>query len=107
MATAMTEGLRRMTRLVRAPKVSLWLRAFCLRLIKHKLQQPLQVSHLGRRLSQRWPDLPILYISAYEMNDIFRRGSPRQSAPFLQKPFPMDGLVTTVRGLIQRRSHAT
>jgi two-component system cell cycle sensor histidine kinase/response regulator CckA len=62
---------------------------------------------LGRRLSQRWPDLPILYISAYEMNDIFRRGSPRQSAPFLQKPFPMDGLVTTVRGLIQRRSPAT
>jgi CheY-like chemotaxis protein len=62
---------------------------------------------LGRRLSQRWPDLPILYISAYEMNDIFRRGSPRQSAPFLQKPFPMDGLVTTIRGLIQRRSHST
>ncbi len=62
---------------------------------------------LGRRLSQRWPDLPILYISAYEVNDIFRRGSPRQSAPFLQKPFPMEGLVTTVRGLIQQRSHAT
>jgi two-component system cell cycle sensor histidine kinase/response regulator CckA len=62
---------------------------------------------LGRRLSQRWPDLPILYISAYEVNDIFRRGSPRQSAPFLQKPFPMEGLLSTVRGLIQRRSHAT
>ena len=62
---------------------------------------------LGRRLTQRWPDLPILYISAYEVNDIFRRGSPRQSAPFLQKPFPMEGLVTTVRGLIQRRSATT
>ena len=62
---------------------------------------------LGRRLAQRWPDLPILYISAYEVNDIFRRGSPRDSAPFLQKPFPMDGLVTTIRSLIERRSPAT
>jgi two-component system cell cycle sensor histidine kinase/response regulator CckA len=59
---------------------------------------------LGRRLSQRWPDLPILYISAYDVNDIFRRGSPRTSAPFLQKPFPLEGLVTTVRDLIGSRS---
>jgi two-component system, cell cycle sensor histidine kinase and response regulator CckA len=60
---------------------------------------------LGRRISQRWPDLPILYISAYDVNDIFRRGSPRTSAPFLQKPFPPEGLITTVRGLIRTRSH--
>ena len=59
---------------------------------------------LGRRLAQRWPDLPILYISAYDVNDIFRRGSPRTSAPFLQKPFPLEGMVTTVRGLIANRS---
>lgn len=59
---------------------------------------------LGRRLSQRWPDLPILYISAYDVNDIFQRGSPRSSAPFLQKPFPMEGLVTIVRGLIANRA---
>jgi two-component system cell cycle sensor histidine kinase/response regulator CckA len=59
---------------------------------------------LGRRLSQRWPDLPVLYISAYDVNDIFRRGSPRTSAPFLQKPFPLEGLVTIVRDLIANRS---
>jgi two-component system, cell cycle sensor histidine kinase and response regulator CckA len=58
---------------------------------------------LGRRLAQRWPDLPILYISAYDGNDIFRRGSPRNSAPFLQKPFPLEGLVTVVRGLLSAR----
>jgi two-component system cell cycle sensor histidine kinase/response regulator CckA len=58
---------------------------------------------LGRRLAQRWPDLPILYISAYDVNDIFRRGSPKDSAPFLQKPFPLDGLVTVVRGLLSAR----
>jgi CheY-like chemotaxis protein len=59
---------------------------------------------LGRRLTQRWPSVPILYISAYDVNDIFRRGSPWNSAPFLQKPFPPDGLITTVRGLLQTRS---
>jgi two-component system cell cycle sensor histidine kinase/response regulator CckA len=59
---------------------------------------------LGRRLAQRRPDLPILYISAYDVNDIFRRGSPRQSAPFLQKPFPLDGLIASVRGLLRTRS---
>jgi DNA-binding NarL/FixJ family response regulator len=59
---------------------------------------------LGRRLSQRWPNLPVLYISAYDVNDIFRRGSPRTSAPFMQKPFPLEGLVTTIRDLIANRS---
>ena len=59
---------------------------------------------LGRRLAQKWPDLPILYISAYDVNDIFRRGSPNGSAPFLQKPFPLDGLVTVIRGLLSSRT---
>jgi CheY-like chemotaxis protein len=67
--------------------------------------EPVDRRELGRRISQRWPDLPILYISAYDVNDIFRRGSPRTSAPFLQKPFPPEGLITTVRGLIRTRSH--
>jgi CheY-like chemotaxis protein len=59
---------------------------------------------LGRRVEHRWPHIPILYISAYEVNDIFRRGSPHSAAPFLQKPFPLEGLVTTVRGLLRTRS---
>lgn len=59
---------------------------------------------LGRRLAQRWPDLPVLFISAYDVNDIFRRGSPRSSAPFLQKPFPLETLISTVQELIARHS---
>jgi CheY-like chemotaxis protein len=55
---------------------------------------------LGRRLNQRWPTLPILYISAYDVNDIFRRGSPRSSAPFLQKPFSAEALLSSVRSLL-------
>lgn len=59
---------------------------------------------LGRRLAQSRPTLPVLYMSAYDVNDIFRRGSPRSSAPFLQKPFPRDGLINSVEQLL--RSHS-
>ena len=59
---------------------------------------------LGRRLAQSRPTLPILYISAYDVNDIFRRGSPRSSAPFLQKPFPPTDLINSVEQLLQRHS---
>ena len=59
---------------------------------------------LGRRLAQSRPALPILYMSAYDVNDIFRRGSPRSSAPFLQKPFPRDGLINSVEQLLRQRS---
>lgn len=56
---------------------------------------------LGRRLARSRPTLPILYMSAYEVNDIFQRGSPRVSAPFLQKPFPRDGLINSVEQLLR------
>jgi two-component system, cell cycle sensor histidine kinase and response regulator CckA len=57
---------------------------------------------LGRRLAQSRPRLPILYMSAYDVNDIFRRGSPSASAPFLQKPFPQDLLLTRVEQLLNQ-----
>jgi len=56
---------------------------------------------LGRRLAQSRPTLPVLYMSAYDVNDIFRRGSPRTSAPFLQKPFPPDLLINSVEQLLK------
>lgn len=59
---------------------------------------------LGRRLGRSRPTLPILYMSAYEVNDIFQRGSPRASAPFLQKPFPRDGLINSVEQLLRHGS---
>lgn len=57
---------------------------------------------LGRRLAQSKPSLPVLYMSAYDVNDIFRRGSPSTSAPFLQKPFPHATLITRVEQLLSR-----
>ncbi|MGH7510689.1 MAG: response regulator [Gemmatimonadales bacterium] len=59
---------------------------------------------LGRRVGQVRPDLPVLYMSGYDVNDIFRRGSPRSSAPFLQKPFPAEVLLGAVEQLLKRHS---
>jgi two-component system, cell cycle sensor histidine kinase and response regulator CckA len=55
---------------------------------------------LGRRLSERWASIPILYISAYPPNDIFSRGGPVRPAPFLQKPFTAEELLERVRELL-------
>jgi two-component system, cell cycle sensor histidine kinase and response regulator CckA len=62
---------------------------------------------LGRRLARSRPTLPVLYMSAYDVNDIFQRGSPRSSAPFLQKPFPRDGLINSVEQLLRQGSSST
>lgn len=59
---------------------------------------------LGRRLARSRPTLPILFMSAYEVNDIFQRGSPWTSAPFLQKPFPRDELISSVEQLLRQGS---
>jgi two-component system cell cycle sensor histidine kinase/response regulator CckA len=59
---------------------------------------------LGRRLGVSRPNLPVLYMSAYDVNDIFRRGSPRTSAPFLQKPFTHEILLSQVEQLLNQRA---
>lgn len=56
---------------------------------------------LGRRLAQRAPTLPVLYISAYQVNDIFSRGAPDRSMPFLRKPFEVGDLLASVRQLLE------
>jgi CheY-like chemotaxis protein len=55
---------------------------------------------LGQRLRERWPGLPVLYISAYPVDDLFSRGAPTAAAPFLQKPIIAEELLTVVQGLL-------
>ena len=55
---------------------------------------------LGHRLRERWPELPVLYVSAYAVDDLFHRGAPTAGAPFLQKPIMADELLTLVQGLL-------
>jgi two-component system cell cycle sensor histidine kinase/response regulator CckA len=55
---------------------------------------------LGRQLALRWSSIPVLYISAYPPNDIFSRGGPSDTKPFLQKPFTPDDLLSRVREML-------
>ena len=58
---------------------------------------------LGHRLKERFPSLPILYISAYPADDLFHRGAPAADAPFLQKPVVAEQLLQTVESLLSSR----
>lgn len=56
---------------------------------------------LGRRLRERWPGLPVLYISGYDVE--LTRDGPRTGSPdaFLRKPFDADELVRHVISLLE------
>ena len=53
---------------------------------------------LGRRLTERWPGLPILYISGYDL-----KPAPRQGGSFLRKPFDSELLLARVAELLGER----
>ena len=55
---------------------------------------------LGQRLRDRFPSLPVLYISAYPSDDLFHRGAPAIDAPFLQKPVSEEELLQAVERLL-------
>jgi two-component system cell cycle sensor histidine kinase/response regulator CckA len=57
---------------------------------------------LGHRLRDRFPSLPVLYISAFPPDDLFHRGAPDQNAPFLQKPIDEADLLQAVERLLTR-----
>ena len=57
---------------------------------------------LGRLIGERYPGLPVAYMSAYPVNDIFHRGAPGSNLPFLSKPFSPDALVAVVQELLAR-----
>jgi CheY-like chemotaxis protein len=57
---------------------------------------------LGRRIGERWPEVPVLYISSYEQGDILHRGPAQPRVPFLQKPFRPNALLEKVKALLGR-----
>lgn len=57
---------------------------------------------LGRRLAIDCPTIPVLYMSAYPRADIFHRGEPSPSVPFLEKPFSPEVFLATVRHLLEQ-----
>jgi len=55
---------------------------------------------LGRLIAERYPQLPVAYMSAYSINDVFHRGSPGPDLPFLSKPFSPEALLVLVKTVL-------
>ena len=58
---------------------------------------------LGRRLGERWPGLPVLYISGYTEDVIKDGGIIDSGLPFLQKPFMPADLLAKIRELLNKK----
>ena len=54
---------------------------------------------LGRHVEERWPGLPILYMSGFA-SEVFQGGLLEPGAPFLAKPFTQDDLASKVKSLL-------
>ncbi|MGE5925874.1 MAG: response regulator [Gemmatimonadota bacterium] len=61
---------------------------------------------LAAELRQRWPDVPILFMSGYTNEEIIHRGLLGPDEPFLQKPFPPSALAAALASLVARGSIA-
>ena len=57
---------------------------------------------LAQRLAEQRPRVPVLFTSAYSGEDVVRRGLIPADAPFLQKPFTPQALVTKLQELSVR-----
>jgi PAS domain S-box-containing protein len=57
---------------------------------------------LFRALSEKRPDLKVLYVSGYTENFIVHHGVLDKGLPFMQKPFNVDSLARKVRQAIDR-----
>jgi two-component system cell cycle sensor histidine kinase/response regulator CckA len=56
---------------------------------------------LGRTLAEKWPDLRILYMSAFASNIYSPSALANALADFISKPFDLEDFVVKVRELIE------
>jgi two-component system, cell cycle sensor histidine kinase and response regulator CckA len=59
-------------------------------------------AELARRLRERWPALPILFMSGYSVEDLRRQGAIGLERVMLQKPFTPEVLVRSVALALSR-----
>jgi two-component system cell cycle sensor histidine kinase/response regulator CckA len=59
-------------------------------------------AELARRLRERWPELPVLFMSGYSVEDLILQGAIGTELTILQKPFTPDGLVESVSAALFR-----
>jgi two-component system, cell cycle sensor histidine kinase and response regulator CckA len=55
---------------------------------------------IGERLAAQAPHLPVIYMSAYTVDEIMRRQLLAPSGAFLQKPFSAEQLAQRVRAAL-------
>ena len=55
---------------------------------------------LGRRLEERWPGIPVLYISGYDVEASTGREAAHRRSAFMRKPFDPDELAQRVARLL-------
>lgn len=59
-------------------------------------------TEIGKKLTERYPDLCILYTSGYTENTIVRDGVLEENVNFLQKPYTPVQLTKVIRALLDR-----
>jgi CheY-like chemotaxis protein len=59
-------------------------------------------AELARRLKQRWPALPVLFMSGYSAEELQRQGAIGPEGDLIQKPFTPGGLVASVAAALSR-----
>lgn len=55
---------------------------------------------LGRRLEERWPGIPVLYISGYDVEASTGADAAHRRSSFMRKPFDPDELARRVARLL-------
>jgi len=61
---------------------------------------------LAEAIKQRYPGLPVLFMSGYGGDDILRRGLMTADAPFVQKPFTLDILARAVQLRLEQAANS-
>ena len=61
---------------------------------------------LAHRIRERWPAIPVLFMSGHTNEEIMRRGLLGSDEPFIQKPFSPAAFTAAVADLLARRNGA-
>ncbi|MBA3659790.1 MAG: response regulator [Gemmatimonadales bacterium] len=64
-------------------------------------------AELARRLRERWPALPILFMSGYSAEELRRQEGIGPKGELIQKPFMPGGLVESVAAALSRAAEET
>jgi len=61
---------------------------------------------LAAQLTQRWPDMKVLYVSGYTDGTVVAHGVLEQNGAFLQKPFTSEQLARKLRDVLGKAEPA-